>query len=161
SQNDLLYKAYQLLENEPVRQYFHQKYRYLYVDECQDTDPLQTKLIFYLTSEHEPKSIEDAKPREGYLFLVGDPKQSIYRFRNADLRIYDQVYQYAKESDDWIVAKLQLNYRSNQELITWFNRQFDPLFAAESREEMQPVYDEMVYYEREKEVDATSGAGVY
>lgn len=161
TQNDLLFRSYQLLQNESVRQYFHEKYRYIYVDECQDTDPLQTKMLFYLTAENTPTSIADAKPREGSLFLVGDPKQSIYRFRNADLRIYDQIYRYAKESNDWIVAKLHLNYRSERELIAWFNRQFDPLFAVEDCEEMQPLYDEMVYYDRENEAESVPTARIY
>lgn len=147
TQNDLLFRSYELLKNESVRQYFHGKYQYIYVDECQDTDPLQTKILFYLTSENTPTSIEDARPREGSLFLVGDPKQPIYRFRNADLRIYDQIYKFAKQRNDWVVANLQLNYRSKGKLIGWFNEKFHPLFAIETCEKMQPDYDDMVYHD--------------
>ena len=62
------------------------------MDEFQDTDPLQAEIVFYLC-EREPVASDwrDAVLEPGKLFVVGDPKQSIYRFRRADIAIYDEV----------------------------------------------------------------------
>lgn len=150
SHNDLLRKTFELLQDEAARAYFHQKYKYIYIDEFQDTDPLQTKILFYLTSKTHPTSIEDAQPVPGSLFVVGDPKQSIYRFRNADLRIYDQIYEIAtKNKTDWTVADLQINFRSNEQMIHWFNATFTDKFAEETDHEKQHDYEAMFYYDKE------------
>src|SRR5699024_4228972 len=150
SHNDLLRKTFELLQDEAARAYFHEKYKYIYIDEFQDTDPLQTKILFYLTSSTHPSSIEDAQPVPGSLFIVGDPKQSIYRFRNADLRIYDQVYQIASSNKvDWTVAALQINFRSNEQMIHWFNRNFTDKFAEETDHEKQHDYESMFYYDED------------
>lgn len=141
--NDLLMKTAQLLKEEAVRDYFHAKYRYIYVDEYQDTDPLQTEILLYLTSETMPTSVEDAKPTAGSLFVVGDPKQSIYRFRNADLRIYNQMKEMATSDEHWRVENLYANFRSNNPLIHWFNKTFHPLFEEEANSFIQPSYDKM------------------
>lgn len=146
SHNDLLRKTYELLQNEDARSYFHQKYKYIYIDEFQDTDPLQTGILFYLTSENNPKSLEDARPRPGSLFIVGDPKQSIYRFRNADLRLYDQVEKIAAFRDDWRFESLQINFRSDKYLIDWFNKTFKRKFEENPSLEIQPDYDDMLFH---------------
>ncbi|MEI9813184.1 MAG: UvrD-helicase domain-containing protein [Acidobacteriota bacterium] len=79
---DLLIKTRDLLRDQvPVREYLQRRYQRLFVDEFQDTDPLQVE-IFRLLSEDEAP---------GKLFLVGDPKQSIYKFRRADIQLYEQV----------------------------------------------------------------------
>lgn len=81
--DDLLYKAYQVLQqDEDCRKFFYKKYRHIYVDEVQDTDPIQMKILFMLTAMNNPKNWTEAIPAPNSLFLVGDPKQSIYRFRN-------------------------------------------------------------------------------
>ncbi|MEB1809076.1 MAG: UvrD-helicase domain-containing protein [Bacillaceae bacterium] len=90
---DLLSESAKLLkENSEVRRYFQQKYKCLLVDEFQDTDPIQAELMLYLTGEEiEEKNWTKLTPRQGSLFVVGDPKQSIYRFRRADIDIYQRV----------------------------------------------------------------------
>jgi ATP-dependent helicase/nuclease subunit A len=84
---DLLLLAAKLLRDNPVaRKDLGQRYRRVLVDEFQDTDPLQAEVLLLLASEPETSG-EDwrtAVPRDGALFVVGDPKQSIYRFRRAD-----------------------------------------------------------------------------
>jgi len=86
-----------LRENADVRRALQEKYRWLFVDEFQDTDPVQAEIMFLLSGESEPtggsaQSDSDwrkARLRPGALFVVGDPKQSIYRFRRADIDIYN------------------------------------------------------------------------
>ncbi|MEW6047458.1 MAG: UvrD-helicase domain-containing protein, partial [Bacillota bacterium] len=81
-----------LRDNLAVRRHFQQRFRAVFVDEFQDTDPLQTEIVFYLT-EREPRAREwrDAAVGPGRLFIVGDPKQSIYRFRRADVEMYREA----------------------------------------------------------------------
>ena len=69
------------------------KYRYLLVDEFQDTDPLQVEIVFLLCRRRPGRTDgwATASLVPGKLFLVGDPKQSIYRFRDADIAIFQRV----------------------------------------------------------------------
>ena len=88
---DLLLRCRDLLQsNLAVREYFQRRFRYLLIDEFQDTDPLQVEMVFFL-AESQARSDDwtrvELKP--GKLLLVGDPKQSIYRFRRADIAIYE------------------------------------------------------------------------
>ena len=112
---DLLMETAKLLRSHrEVRTYFAQKYQRILVDEFQDTDPVQAELIFLLTGASE-SILEDLdwrqlKPRPGSLFLVGDPKQSIYRFRRADISIYNEVKARIRECG--AVLKLTSNFRS-------------------------------------------------
>ncbi len=74
---DLLISARKLLQNDDARAYFQTRYERLFVDEFQDTDPLQAEILTLLSGDK--------------LFLVGDPKQSIYRFRRADVELYKAI----------------------------------------------------------------------
>jgi ATP-dependent exoDNAse (exonuclease V) beta subunit len=90
---DLLLRARDLVRGRPdVRRVFQARFTHLFVDEFQDTDPLQAELLLLLAAD-DPA--EDAwtrvRPVPGKLFIVGDPKQSIYRFRRADVGIYRTV----------------------------------------------------------------------
>ena len=99
--HDLLMLTAQLLREHPeVRRDLGERYRYVLIDEFQDTDPIQAELLFLLASEPEPRAGDAGPrpadwhtvvPRPGALFVVGDPKQSIYRFRRADIAVYNQV----------------------------------------------------------------------
>ncbi len=80
-----------------ARRELGRRYRRILVDEFQDTDPVQAEVLLLLASEPAGEVREDdppewtgAVPRPGQLFVVGDPKQSIYRFRRADIAVYDQ-----------------------------------------------------------------------
>ena len=90
---DLLGRLRDLLADDlAARGALQGRFRYLLVDEFQDTDPLQAEIVFYLC-EREPAAADwrEVVLRPGKLFVVGDPKQSIYRFRRADIAMYDQV----------------------------------------------------------------------
>jgi ATP-dependent helicase/nuclease subunit A len=90
---DLLMRARDLLRRDAqVRADFQQRYRRLFVDEFQDTDPIQAEILLLLAAE-DPAEADwtRVRPQPGKLFIVGDPKQAIYRFRRADVETYWQV----------------------------------------------------------------------
>jgi ATP-dependent helicase/nuclease subunit A len=90
---DLLICARDLVrDQDAVRNAFQNRFTHLFIDEFQDTDPLQAELLLLLAADDpHTRSWREVSPRRGKLFLVGDPKQSIYRFRRADVGIYQQV----------------------------------------------------------------------
>ena len=90
---DLLLEARKLLKgNEEVRAYFQQRFTHIFVDEFQDTDPLQAAILLLLAADDSAQTDWLAiRPVAGKLFLVGDPKQSIYKFRRADVSLYQRV----------------------------------------------------------------------
>ncbi len=90
---DLLVSMGRLLSSHAVvRRSLQQRFSHLFVDEFQDTDPVQSEILLLLAAddptEHNPWR---ARPVPGKLFVVGDPKQSIYRFRRADIALYERV----------------------------------------------------------------------
>ncbi len=93
---DLLIKARDLIrDNAVVRRELQQRFTRLFVDEFQDTDPLQAEILLLLAADDPGcTSWLSIHPVPGKLFLVGDPKQSIYRFRRADAAIYEKVKEY-------------------------------------------------------------------
>ena len=90
---DLLVRARNLVrDDEMVRRDFQRRFKRIFVDEFQDTDPLQAELLMLLASGDPRESRWDhVTPEAGKLFVVGDPKQSIYRFRRADVDVYRRV----------------------------------------------------------------------
>ena len=128
---DLLELAARLLRDHPeVRRHFQERYRCLFVDEFQDTDPIQAEILLYLTGENlEEPDWRKLTPRPGSLFLVGDGKQSIYRFRRADVETFDLVRNRIDDTNGDIVG-LNTNFRSVGHLCDWINAAFEPLFAA-------------------------------
>ena len=106
---DLLLKARDLVRgNAGVRRGFQARFTHIFVDEFQDTDPLQAEILLLLASDDpEQTDWRRSTPVPGRLFIVGDPKQSIYRFRRADVGIYREVCERlvsgrrdAREADD-------------------------------------------------------------
>src|SRR5262249_46615840 len=81
-----------LLNNAAVRHELQQRISHLLVDEFQDTDPLQAEILLLLAANDPSETNwQIARPIPGKLFLVGDPKQSIYRFRRADVSLYEHL----------------------------------------------------------------------
>src|SRR6185295_8800904 len=98
---DLLHRARNLVvERADVRATLQARCARIFVDEFQDTDPLQAELLLLLTADdpHE-RDWTRVRPVAGKLFIVGDPKQSIYRFRRADVRVYHDVCQQLRRHD--------------------------------------------------------------
>ncbi|MBA2566015.1 MAG: UvrD-helicase domain-containing protein [Gemmatimonadetes bacterium] len=123
---DLLQFAADLLREHPrVRARLGERFRHLLIDEFQDTDPLQAEVCLLLASDPvEGSDWRTVVPRPGSLFVVGDPKQSIYRFRRADIEVYDLVYRRFREFGD--IVPLTANFRS----VPVIGRFVDEVFAA-------------------------------
>ena len=140
---DLLLKTASLLRHNPeIRRYFQKKYRTILVDEFQDTDPIQAEIIFYLTGiQLKEDDWKKLTPRAGSLFIVGDPQQSIYHFRRADIAVYKQVKKLIAESYGKIL-RLNANFRSLHSIGKFINPLFQDLFG-EGEDEFQPSYSPM------------------
>ena len=121
---DLLLCARDLLRDHPdVRTALFRRFTPVLVDEFQDTDPIQAEILFYLTgSDPEEKDWKKLVPVPGSLFVVGDPKQSIYRFRRADIQIYDAVR--SRIGACGRLLHLSANFRSTPAVCGWVNRVF-------------------------------------
>ncbi len=140
--NDLMFKSAKLLrERADVRTALQSKHRWLFVDEFQDTDPVQAEIVFLLAAEepepsalgrkkHAPLDWRSVALRPGALFVVGDPKQSIYRFRRADIEIYNLVRTRIAESAHGDVIPLTTNFRSIPALCDWANGVFKAQFPS-------------------------------
>ena len=117
--DDLIVKTRNLLrDNLYVRRLLKEKFDALLIDEFQDTDPVQGEMLLFL-AEEKPLAAprwQEVKLLPGKLFIVGDPKQSIYRFRGADITAYELF-------TDLILKQggkkffLQYNYRSTPEIV--------------------------------------------
>ncbi len=114
--HDLLVLARALLRDHPeVRERLARRYRFLLVDEFQDTDPLQVEIALRLTGNEA-----------GRLFFVGDAQQSIYRFRRADIVTYERVRARFCEG----AVTLSRNHRSVPSILDWVNATFGPLLTS-------------------------------
>ncbi|MGK7311590.1 MAG: UvrD-helicase domain-containing protein [Candidatus Longimicrobiales bacterium M2_2A_002] len=108
---DLLMLAARLLRTHPgAREELGRRYRRVLVDEFQDTDPVQAEVLMLLSSPADDRPWQEVEPRPGALFVVGDPKQSIYRFRRADIAVYNLVRDRFAEFGH--VVELVANFRS-------------------------------------------------
>ena len=90
---DLLVCARDLVRDQQVvRAYLQRRFSHLFIDEFQDTDPLQAEILLLLAADDPAESDWlNIRPVAGKLFVVGDPKQSIYKFRRADIALYHDV----------------------------------------------------------------------
>jgi ATP-dependent exoDNAse (exonuclease V) beta subunit len=129
---DLLLVARNLVRsNRAVREGFQKRFKRIFVDEFQDTDPLQAEILLLLAAD-DPGETDwrKARPIPGRLFLVGDPKQSIYRFRRADVAIYREV---CRRVQDWgaTLVHLTTSFRSVPEIQSFVNAAFAPVMTGD------------------------------
>ena len=123
--HDLLVLSKDLVTTrEVVRRDLQRRYRYILVDEFQDTDPLQLELVLALG-----RDIDTGRIVPGRLFFVGDPMQSIYRFRGADLSSYHGTRMLLGETAP---VRLTTNFRSVPGVLEFVNAAFGRLVAAPS-----------------------------
>jgi ATP-dependent helicase/nuclease subunit A len=135
--DDLLIMTRDLLQSdENLRKAVGEQFKVILVDEFQDTDPIQWQIVRLLTHN----SATDASPRTGSLVLVGDPKQSIYRFRNADIDTFLNVKNGFSKSDSstsyGAIRDLSTNFRSVKPVIEFVNALFDNSAGGEEH----PLY---------------------
>lgn len=92
---DLILRARDLIRDDAaVRRELQERFTHIFVDEFQDTSVLQAELLLLLAGDDPAINVwRNARPAPGKLFIVGDPKQSIYRFRKADIRAYESIKQ--------------------------------------------------------------------
>ncbi len=128
---DLLLLSVSLLRDKPdVRSYFRERFTHLLVDEFQDTDPIQAEIMLLLTADDAAEtSWQRCRPVSGSLFVVGDPKQSIYRFRRADILTYNKVRSIVEDVGGKVIP-LSANFRSVRPIVAWVNGCFNQVFPA-------------------------------
>ncbi len=130
---DLLLKARDMIrDHDEVRVDFQSRYTHLLVDEFQDTDPLQAEILLLLAADDPTeRNWRSVTPRPGKLFIVGDPKQAIYRFRRADVGTY---YQVKRQLETRRVSLLSLttSFRAVPSLQRAANHAFSALMTPSS-----------------------------
>ena len=129
---DLLLKARDLVrDRDAVRRHFQRRVAALFVDEFQDTDPLQAELLLLLAADDpDERAWTRVRPLPGKLFIVGDPKQSIYRFRRADVRIYQDVCAQLKAQGARCL-QLTTSFRGVPNIQRAVNAAFRPLMTGD------------------------------
>src|SRR5262249_9612184 len=109
-----------------VRVFLQEQFTHIFVDEFQDTDPVQAEILTLLSADDASVTDwRDARPRPGKLFLVGDPKQSIYRFRRADIIFYQDVCQVLQAKGAELIY-LSQSFRSVRPIQEAVNAAFEP-----------------------------------
>ena len=135
--HDLLVLARDLLRRRPeVRAALHERYQRLLLDEFQDTDPIQIELAVRIAGGAEAGAADWRRVDvpEGRLFVVGDPKQSIYRFRRASIATYLDAEQHLGDT-----VSLTTNFRTVAPVLDWVNHVFAKLIQYDKRG--QPAYE--------------------
>ncbi len=129
---DLLLISRDLLRDQPaVRRYFRSRVSHLLVDEFQDTDPLQAEIMLFLTADDDrQRNAWKLRPKPGSLFVVGDPKQSIYRFRRADIETYETFREIVRASGGDVLP-LTSSFRSVEAAAKPVNDAFVTIFPKE------------------------------
>lgn len=158
--HDLLVRARDLLRHSPpARASLHRRFRQILLDESQDTDPIQLEIATLIAGDvgdsgepgsvnvadgerFEPEAWSDVGVAPGRLFFVGDPKQSIYRFRRADIGLYLSARdRFGTEIGS--LTKLRVNFRSAEPIIDWVNAVFADLIDGDpsgAGAGLQPAY---------------------
>ncbi|MGH7821866.1 MAG: UvrD-helicase domain-containing protein, partial [Candidatus Binatia bacterium] len=133
---DLLLRARDLVrDNRGARVELQRRFTHLLVDEFQDTDPLQAELLLLLAaSDPAETDWRRVRPAPGKLFVVGDPRQSIYRFRRADVALYEGVKRQILASGGALV-ELVTSFRAVPEIQLAVNAAFAPRMRGESPDE--------------------------
>lgn len=134
--DDLIFAARDLLrDHDAVRRALGQRFAHVLVDEFQDTDPLQTEIFWRLCGE--PDDGDDDwtrfRIRPGALFLVGDPKQAIYRFRGADVGAYVQARDAFRAQDPGSLLSISTNFRSCASILTFVNERFEAVLSSDGQ----------------------------
>jgi len=138
--DDLLRRARALVcENPDIRAWLSGRYAYLLVDEFQDTDPVQAEIVFCIAAHSQPATWSSADLRPGALFLVGDPKQAIYRFRGADIESYALAKSVLAKADNGCVLAITANFRSRPDVITHVNQVFQDVLEKAGQPGFVPL----------------------
>ena len=136
--DDLIFTARDLLaqHHHGVRRALAERFTHVLVDEFQDTDLLQAEIFWRLCGDPpaggDVKDWQAFRLRPGALFLVGDPKQAIYRFRGADIAAYVRAREaFAAQAPDGVLS-ITTNFRSCPAIMAYVNDRFAGPLAAEN-----------------------------
>ena len=130
--DDLEAQAWALLDDPVVRATWQASIRAVLVDEFQDTNERQRQIVYALTGFAQPEPREPSLAFPGTLFIVGDAKQSIYRFRGADVAVFRSVQTDVKDAAGRRVA-LDLTYRAHRDLVEMANHLLAPILGEDER----------------------------
>ena len=120
-----------LRHNKEIRQTLIKRHKYYMVDEYQDTNELQYELVMLLTNELQSAN----------LFIVGDPKQSIYGFRGADVRVFEKTKQKIIDANEDSDIRLTENFRSLRDPVGFVNYFFNHLMGDGNENEFEVEYE--------------------
>ncbi|UVO30329.1 exodeoxyribonuclease V subunit beta [Bradyrhizobium arachidis] len=131
--DDLLFTCREVLRRYPeVRAAAGGRFSRILVDEFQDTDPVQAEILFLLAgADATTENWQERRLRRGQLFLVGDPKQAIYRFRGADLATYLKVRSAIEAQFPENILRVTANFRSRPRILEYINDCFAGPLAAQ------------------------------
>lgn len=125
---ELEIKTVELLKNHPnIRKIYQRRFKHILVDEYQDTSDIQSELVFLL-----------ADPKVNHLAIVGDPRQSIYRFRGANVHCFEEAIRKIKEAGGDIIH-MDENFRSEAAIVSLTNRTFDHLWSEMGADTLTPM----------------------
>ena len=139
--DDLIVKTRNLIQQDLyVRRLLKEKFDMLFIDEFQDTDPVQGELLLFLAEEKSSSAWrwQDVRLEPGKLFVVGDPKQSIYRFRGADITAYELFTQLILNQGGE-KCFLRQNFRSTPQIVATANAVCSRAMIQQSA--FQPAYE--------------------
>ncbi len=142
---DLLIRVRDMLrDHAEVRAELRKRFTHVFVDELQDTDPLQAEIVLRLAGDEDPARDDVCTCEPGKLFVVGDPKQSIYRFRRADVSLYARVKRKLTHAGA-SVLQLTTSFRSLPEIQSAVNASFAIAMKA-TDDGSQPEYHALTPY---------------
>ncbi len=141
-----------LSEDLDLRRYYKRTFSHIMIDEFQDNNDLQRRLLYLLAEKSDREHVDGVPPAEdlepGKLFFVGDEKQSIYRFRGADVSVFTGLQREVARNEGTALF-LRYNYRSHPRLIDFFNRFFAGFLADPvMREDFEAAYSPLVAFRK-------------
>ena len=140
---DLLLLARKILQKENVQQSLSEKFKYIMIDEYQDTNEIQYEIVMPL--------LDDL--RKGNLFVVGDEKQSIYSFREAELELFERTRDKIKENGkDGLILSLPHSFRMYPGLVLFVNKLFQRLFQNANKDFNEVAYSYLVCTKNDSEL---------
>ncbi len=153
--NDMELLCYSAMQIKDIKEYYKNRYKRFLVDEFQDTNELQKKILFSFIED------EDGMPMDKRLFVVGDVKQSIYRFRGADMQVFNRVRAELPENSR---KSLHICYRCHPSIVKGVNQIFKKLMAGYEELQSESVEEDkritLLTYEEEAEEKADIYSGI-
>ena len=146
---DLLIYTRNILRDKPeIREYFKERYTHIFVDEFQDTDPVQTEIVFFLSEMRgvNASSWQDVQVEKGKLFIIGDMKQAIYNFRRADVTSFIKAMDKIGSKN---TLSLTSNFRSNEKVLEFINNHFQNTMTGQ--DDYSPRFEPLNTVEKNKD----------